>query len=183
MTRVLGLKTEIDAVLGAVAPLGLAAAAGATSLVIDLDPNGPSYPGERSLAEVVAEGPRRVELTPTAGSVAVLRNGGVDWHAAAETVERLAATWPAIVLRVPPGNANLPWPVIPVVPLLPGVLATGRSRPAVWQKTDRGQRPPGPGPALPPLRRATLVSLLELRYLPARRWVHSWQAVWELPWP
>ena len=183
MARILGVRTEVDSVLGAVAPLGLAAAATVTTLVVDLDPAGPEYPGERSLAEVVSEGPRRVELAPSGGRVAILRNGGIEWPAAVATVERLGATWPAIVLRIPVGSAGLPWPVIPVVPLLPGIFTPAHSRPAVWQRTDRGQRTPGPGPVLPPLSRSALTALLEVRHLPARRWVAGWRAVWDLPWP
>jgi hypothetical protein len=183
MRRVFGVKTEIDNVLGAVAPIGLAAAAETAALVVDLDPFGPAFPGERSLADIVAEGPRRQELTPAGGALALLRNGGVDWEAAAETIERLAAAWPALVLRVPIDAQPLPWPVIPVVPLLPGFLSLRRPRAAVWQLTERGQKPPGPGPALPPLSRVALTSLLELRPPPARRWVRSWRAVWALPWP
>lgn len=183
MTGVLGIRTELDSVLGAIAPIGLAAASGAMSLVLDLDPAGPRYPGERSLADVVAEGPRRVELSPAGGSLAIMRNGGVAWDEAAETVHRLAGAWPVLVLRVSVGTPDLPWPVVPVVPLLPGIMSTSTARPAVWQLTGRGQRPPGPGPILPPLGRAALTSLLEFRHLAAHRWVKAWRSVWELPWP
>jgi len=183
MAAVLGVRTEYDDVLGVIAPLGLAAAAGVTCLVVDLDTRGPAYPGERALADLVAEGPRRIELAPSGGSVAVLRNGGVDWRDALETIERLRASWPGMVLRAPREASSLPWPVIPVVSMLPGVLAPTRNRPAVWQLTDHGQRPPGPGPTLPPLRRSALTSLLQLRLLPARRWTAAWRTVWELPWP
>src|SRR4030066_639874 len=50
----LAIWTPEDGVLGALAPLGLAASAG-TALVIDLDPLGPRYPGEPSLADLVRE--------------------------------------------------------------------------------------------------------------------------------
>ena len=57
---VIGLHTESDHVLSVVAPVGLAAAAARPALVIDLDPNGPAYPGTRSLADLVGEGPTRL---------------------------------------------------------------------------------------------------------------------------
>jgi len=63
-----------DEVLGAVAPLALAAAAG-TALVVDLDPEGDRYPGEATLASLVAEGPTQEDLTPSQRGVAVVGNG------------------------------------------------------------------------------------------------------------
>ena len=55
--------TPEDGVLGAVAPLAMAAAAG-TALVVDLDPHGPAYPGAVGLAGLVSEGPTRLDLEP-----------------------------------------------------------------------------------------------------------------------
>ena len=81
----LALWTPEDGLLGALAPLGLALAAG-TALVVDLDPLGPHYPGTTSLADLVAEGPRQADLKPAHRGVAVLRNGGVAPAAAAEVV-------------------------------------------------------------------------------------------------
>ncbi|HKX76331.1 MAG TPA: hypothetical protein VJR05_13175 [Acidimicrobiia bacterium] len=179
---ILGLTTEIDSVLSVVAPLGLAAAAANDPVVmVDLDETGPSYPGERTLADLVGEGPRRRELQPEGRGVAVIGNGGVSGDDALSTIELLAGVWPAVVLRVPPG-VRLPWPVIPVVPLFPGLLAAEGGRAAVWQATSQLDRPPGPGPLLPPLNRATLTSLLSLRAAPGGRWVRAWRQVWELPW-
>jgi hypothetical protein len=179
---ILGLTTEIDSVLSVVAPLGLAAAAPAGPvLMVDLDQTGPAYPGERNLADLVEEGPRRAELHPPGRGVAVIGNGGVGGDEALSTVKVLAETWPAMVLRVPPG-LQLPWPVLPVVPLFPGFLAAGEGRAAVWQATSILDRPPGPGPVLPPLTRATLANLLTLRTTPTGRWVGAWRQVWELPW-
>ncbi|MGH8958774.1 MAG: hypothetical protein ACRDVK_08875 [Acidimicrobiia bacterium] len=183
MARILGVRTEIDSVLSVLAPMGLAAAADGPSLLIDLDPSGPSYPSRRSLADLVADGPTRAELTPGAGGMAVLRNGGVEWVEAAETVERLAGPWPSITLRVGLGDSGLPWPVIPVVPLLPGFLTVADGRPAVWQASEGGQVAPGPGPVLPPLARRAIQVLLEARSIPRGRWIRGWRQVWELPWP
>ncbi|MEE8489046.1 MAG: hypothetical protein V3S43_01840, partial [Acidimicrobiia bacterium] len=73
----LAIWSPEDGVLGAVAPLGLAAASG-TALVVDLDPNGPNYPGASSLAALVADGPRRSDLQPVRKGVAVLANGGIE---------------------------------------------------------------------------------------------------------
>jgi hypothetical protein len=177
--RVLVLRTEIDGVLAAVAPLGLASAAG-TALVIDLDPDGPPYRSERSLAEIVAEGPRANEMSATRQGVAVIRNGGVDFAASAETVHRMISRWPAVVLRA--GREPLDRPVVPVVPLLPGVLAPREGRAAVWQAVGSGAQAPGPGPVLPILRRSVLVRLLGGVIEPRSRWVAAWRVVWSLPW-
>ncbi|MGQ0848731.1 MAG: hypothetical protein ACT4OP_06380 [Actinomycetota bacterium] len=183
MVSLLGLRTEIDFVLSVVAPLGLAAAAPGPALVIDLDPAGPPYPGERSLADWVAEGPTRPELMPGDGAVALLRNGGVAWPDTVDLIGRLQTGWRSVVLRIPPAGDRLPWPVIPVVPLLPGLLAPSGARAAIWQSTSAKAVAPGPGPILPPLGRATLTKLLSPRLVPAGRWIKAWRQVWELPWP
>jgi hypothetical protein len=183
VARILGIRTETDSVLSVLAPLGLAAAADETSLLIDLDPSGPAYPSRRSLADLVSDGPTRAELTPGAQGMAVLRNGGVEWSDAVETVERLTASWSSITLRIGLADTGLPWPVIPVVPLLPGFLTSVDGRPAIWQASERGQVAPGPGPVLPPLGRRAIYQLLEMRSIPRGRWVRGWRQVWELPWP
>ena len=186
---VIGLRTESDHVLSVVAPVGLAAAAARPALVIDLDPDGPPYPGTRSLADLVDEGPTRAELLPGipgahGAGVALLRNGGVGWEQALPMVEALAQRWPALVLRLPVSPEPWPWPVVPVVCLLPGILRPLRGSAAVWQSmTTRRDRAPGPGPVLPALNRSTLSSMLTLRAEPRGRWVHAWSQVWELPWP
>src|SRR5690606_397227 len=71
--QVIGVRPFGDDLLGAIAPLGLAVAA-RTALVVDLVADGASYPAERTLPEVVAEGPRRAELVPERSGVAVLPN-------------------------------------------------------------------------------------------------------------
>ena len=183
---ILGVRTEIDSVLSVVAPLGLAAAASRPVLVVDLDPTGPAYPGLRSLAEFVEDGPRRAEMSPSGsslsgGRVAILRNGGVQAEDAIEVIEALAAGWPNLVVRIV-GESPAPWPVIPVVPLFPGILAPAAGRGAVWQATAVMDNPPGPGPVLPPLTRPARTNLLHMRLFPPNRWVSAWRPVWGLAW-
>ena len=60
----LAVWTPEDGLLGALAPLGLAAACPGPVLVIDLDDGGPQYLGEQSLADLVADGPRLDDLRP-----------------------------------------------------------------------------------------------------------------------
>jgi len=178
-TRVVGVRTFGDELLAAIAPLGLALAAG-SALVVDLDPDGPAYPGERTVAELAEEGPRRTELDPGRSGVATLRNGGAETLAAIEVVGTLAESWPAIVVRV--GSEPVPFPVIPVRPLWPGFLAYAGQSPSVWQAVPGGAEAPGPGPVLPPPGRATVTALLSGRRPPRSRWVRAWTEVWELPW-
>ncbi len=166
--------------LGALAPLGLGAAAG-TALVVDLDPEGPGYPGNGSLADLVADGPRRTDLSPTRSGLAVLRNGGVEAAAAGQVLEALIAGWPAVVLRVA-GSGSSAWePDLIVRPLVPGGLFP--SLPAgvvVFQ--DLGFRIPAPGPQLPVLRRAAAASLLAGSIPLRSRWVRAWKPAWDGTW-
>ena len=167
--------------LGALAPLGLALAAG-SALVIDLDSGGPRYPGERSLADLVGTGPRRPDLIPRSG-VAVLRNGGVEIAEAREVVEALIAGWPHVVVRVgEPAEANDVAPLVPVWPLLPGMLVPQVDRPSVFQRTGFSVAPPGQGPVLPRPRPALLEGLLKGVIARRSRWVAAWHPVWRLPW-
>ena len=178
----LAVWTAFDGLLSAVAPLGLAAAAG-TALVVDLDPGGPAYPGDASLADLVAEGPRRADLVPGRSGVAVLRNGGVSAAEAREVVEALAIGWPNLVVRVvDPGQAEGMASVVPVWPLLPGMLASRADRRSVYQRTGFVANPPGPGPLLPRLRPAIVASLLNGTLPHRSRWVAAWREVWRLPW-
>lgn len=166
--------------LGALAPLGLGAAAG-TALVVDLDPDGPRYPGTGSLADLVADGPRRSDLSPDRAGLAVLRNGGVGPAAAAEVVAALEIGWPALVLRLPQVPRAGREPDVVVHPLVPGGLFPSPvPDAAVFQ--DLGFRIPAPGPTLPVLSRATAAALL-VGSIPARsRWVRAWRPAWEGGW-
>jgi hypothetical protein len=177
----LAIWSPDDGVLGAVAPLGLAAAAG-TALVVDLDPDGPRYPGEASLAQLVADGPRRSDLEPERSGVAVLGNGGIEPEAAEEVLTALTQGWPAVVFRLPSHHRGGDG-AIPIVPLLPGTLFAGSSAPAVYQRSGWRVDPPGPGVVLPRPRRSTLGALLT-GVVPGGKdpWIRAFGAVWERRW-
>lgn len=177
---VLAIRSPEDGVLGALAPLGLGAAAG-TALVVDLDPHGPRYPGTGSLASIVSEGPRRFDLSPKRSGLAVLRNGGVGPEAAAEVLDALAAGWPAMVLRLPASAPAHRQPDIIAYPLVPGGLfpTDGEGR-AIFQ--DLGFHIPAPGPRLPVIGRAAAAALLAGSIPLRSRWVRAWKAAWEGTW-
>lgn len=172
-----------DGLLGALAPLGLALASG-SALVVDLDVHGPRYPGDRSLSDLVADGPTRADLTPRPG-VAVLRNGGVRPEDATEVLAALVDGWPRVVVRIPPRPAPAPGPV-PVVPvrlLVPGSLFPPPSGAAVWQATPAWRRVPGGGIRLPIPRRPTVTALASGVRPPANDpWIRAWRAAWEVRW-
>ncbi len=180
----LAIWTPEDGVLGAVAPLGLAAAAGGTALVVDLDPDGPHYPGHSSVVELAAAGVRRADLVPAQRGMAVLRNGGADPEAAAEVAAAMAATWPAVVMRLParPRPAAAPGPGVPGRPLLPADVFPWDGSPAVYQRTGWRRPVPGPGPVLPAPRPGAWAALLAGRIPAGDRWLRAWAAVWRFPW-
>ncbi len=177
---VLAIQTPEDGLLGALAPLGLGAAAG-TALVVDLDPAGPQYPGEGSLAGLVEEGPRRADLSPVRAGLAVLRNGGVEPAAAGQVLAALLEGWPAVVLRLPGIPSAESEPDLVVHPLIPGGLFPARAPvPVIYQ--DLGFRIPAPGPQLPALSRGTAAALLAGTIPPRSRWVRAWRAAWNGTW-
>lgn len=178
-TGVVGIRTYGDDVLAAIAPIGLALAAG-VAVVLDLAGDGPALPGRRTMADLAEDGPRRSELRPERSGVAILPNGGVSPGTGIEIAILLAETWPAVVVRV--GADAVPFPVIPVRPLWPGFLAPVGERPAVWQRVPGGSAAPGPGPVLPPPGRSTISAVLGGRRPWRSRWVSAWREVWELPW-
>jgi hypothetical protein len=175
----LAVHCATDGVLGAIAPLALAASAG-TALVVDLDPAGPRYPSNGSLAALVAEGPRLADLRPARRGVCVLRNGGVSLEAASEIAAALIDGWPAVVLRSVEQQHICP--TVPLVPLLPGELIAVAHHRAVYQQIGFSEQAPGPGPVLPTPSRGTVRALCEGK-LPLRsRWIRGWRRVWEIPW-
>jgi len=184
MHPALAIWTPEDGLLGALAPLGLALAAG-QALVVDLDPLGPRYPGDRSLADLAGDGVRRDDLTPRSG-VAVLRNGGVAPSEAAPVIEALMAHHRRVVLRLPPrpSPSQLPVPIVPVRLHLPGSLFGGADGPAVFQATPSFARLPGIGVRLPVPAHSTVRALLAGQRPPPRdRWIKAWRSAWRLPWP
>ena len=176
MSRI-NLWIPSDAVLAAIAPIGLAASVG-TGLVVDADPNGPRYPGAVTLAELVARGPRRAELEPPRSGVAILRNGGVRWEDAAEVLAALEKGWPHVAVRHvgpkrPDGDA------VAVATDLPGVLSIDTNGPLVVQRTKR--KPSKVGDVMLPRPARRLVAALLEGHLPGpSRWVRAWKPVWEL---
>ncbi len=174
-----------DGLLGAVAPLALAAVR-PTALVVDLDEHGPDYSGELTLARLVAAGPRRVDLEPSRTGTAVLPNGGVDADDAAEVLQALLVGWPDVVLRCPVGDPHrgrrLGVPLVPFRALLPAAATPASPGPAAWQSAGWRMTPPGPGPVLPRPAAATVRALLEgTRPMPGR-WLRAVGRVWEHPW-
>jgi hypothetical protein len=177
----LAIWSPEDAVLGAVAPLALGAAAG-TSLVVDLDPDGPQYPGEISLADLVTDGPTRADLSPQRRGVAVVRNGGIDPQDAEEVLHALVDGWPAVVFRLPAGHIR-DGSAIPVLPLVPGPLLRRFAGPAVYQRSAWRVQAPANAVVLPRPGSGTIASLLAGRAPhPGDRWIRSWRRVWGHAW-
>ncbi len=176
----LAIWSPEDGVLGVVAPLGLAAAAG-TALVVDLDPLGPRYPGDGTLADLVVEGPRRIDLNPDQRGVAVLRNGGIEPDDAEPVLEALVAGWPAVVFRLPADHRGETG-AIPVVPLIPGGILPDYGPRAVYQRSGWRVESPPRAIVLPRPRRSTIGRLLTGAAPPPwDRWVNAWKSLWERP--
>lgn len=167
-----------DPVLGAIAPLGLGASGG-TALVVDADPAGPNYPGGGSLADLVAAGPRRADLSPSRDGLAVLRNGGVSIEDANDVLVALEAGWPRLVIRHA-GSEPPPGQSIAVIADLPGALARRVNGPTVVQRVRFGA-PSIEGDVQLPRPSTRLVrTLLDGRLPGLCRWVRAWRPVWEL---
>ena len=174
----LAIWSPEDGVLGAVAPLGLAAAAG-TALVVDLDPRGPRYPGAGSLAELVADGPRRSDLEPERRGVAVLANGGIGADEAGPVLDAIVEHWPAVVLRLPADHGG-GGGAVPVLPLVPGDLLPDYGAGAVYQRSGWRVAAPEGAIILPRPRRSTIGMLLTGTAPPPRdRWIAAWGSLWD----
>lgn len=174
---VLRVWTMQDGLLACVAPLGLAASVD-TALVVDLDPDGPDYPGTASLADLVTKGPRLADLEPQHSGLAVLRNGGIaDGYQ--EVVDALCGGWPHVVLRQPSSKGD---GVVPVVPALGGMLTPSIGRPHVAQRTGLGAAGPDAVLTLPRLTRSLLSGLLAGTMRNRSRWVRAWKPVWGMTW-
>lgn len=183
---VLAVTTPTGGVLGAVAPLGLLAAGGATVLLVDLDPAGPRYPGSGSLAQMVEDGPTASDLRPVRRGAAVLRNGGIAFTDALEVVTALIAGWPRVVLRLPPtldAVSDLPnLPVISAHPLLDVELFPVPKGLVVHQRMSRSAHKRVSGMVLP-VPSSTCWSRLMAGTFPAGdRWIRAWRIVWRTQW-
>lgn len=176
----LALWTPEDGLLGALAPLGAALAA-PPALVIDLDPLGPAYPGDRSLADLVEDDPTEDDLTPGPG-VAVLRNGGVGPSDTADVVAALLQRWERVVLRLAPRpRPEADVPIVPVRLLTGGWYQSGDGS-VVWQATGDWVPMPSDGVRLPVPEPATVRALLAGRRPGRSRWVTAWRSVWGTAW-
>ena len=174
---VLGIESP-DPVLSLFGALGLAASAG-TALVVDMAASW-RLGTDRTIADLLEDGPALNELSPARSGVAVISAGPIDPIEALPMIERLAMNWPAVVVRC--SAEDWPGRKVPVWPLLPGMLAPTDFIPAVWQTVIGGVRPPGPGPILPRLGARTAHNLM-LGRLPRRgRWLGVWAKVWGMPW-
>lgn len=174
-----------DGLLGAVAPLALAATR-STALVVDLDVRGPHYPGAGSLARLVEDGPRRADLEPTRRGVAVLRNGGVTAADAAPVIEALVRGWPAVVLRLPARDHDLSAafgvPRVPFRLLVPSGLFSSSGGPSAWQSVGWMVPTPGPGPVLPRPGAGVVRSLLSGVRPPTGPWLRRVGKLWGVRW-
>lgn len=173
--------------LGAIAPLALAIAQpnSPATLVVDLDPSGPEYPSDRSLRDLVADGPRAADLNPVRRGVALMRNGGIRVAEAVELVEILLTAWPAIVLRLPPqAPDDVPAPTVPVRLLTPGRLFPPKGR-GVYQQVGRAASRAGVPPGslrLPAAPRHVIAALLANERPAPGRWLSAWTPVWGMAW-
>ncbi len=165
-----------DPVLSLVSSLGLALVAG-TAVVVDVEGG---VATDRSLGDLATDGPSLLDLSPGRAGVALISGRGADAVQRQALIELLARHWPAVVVRVRPGQ----WqgPVVPVRALIPGILAPSALGVAVWQPVSRQMRAPGDGPLMPILGARTTRALLAGRSIHRDRWVRSWAPVWSMPW-
>lgn len=177
VVSVVALWSPLDATLGVVAPLGVAASVD-TALVIDLDPHGPQYGGPFSLADLVSRGPKLDQLEPQRHGPAVLRNGGVQPADAEEIVSELVARWPNIVLRCPQAT-EAGKNKIALLPLLPEPFTPMVDGRVVYQRIHLSARTPGRETVLPVPRSSTIRSLMSgVRPPRGDRWVRALGQVW-----
>lgn len=177
----LAIWSPEDEVLGAVAPIALGVAAG-TALVVDLDPSGPPYPGDLTLARLVEDGPTKADLAPQRRGVAIVRNGGVDPNDAEDLLRALIKGWPAVVFRLPSDHLS-DGGAIPILPLVPGGLTKRFAGAAVYQRSAWRVQAPASSVVLPRPATATISALLAGRAPhPGDRWIRAWKRVWSTSW-
>ena len=171
---VIAVRTHHDDLLGLVAPFAVAASH-RTALVVDLASSGFAFPGSKSLADLVRDGPTLAELSPQRTGVVSLPNGGIGGDDADEVMRALSRGWPAVVIRQsePLGFG----PQADVVPALPGIERPG---PCIWVKAGHDTSDLiGPTVVGPP--RASIHAAMAGSQLRGR-WLRSWATVWEWPW-
>ena len=177
----LAIWSPEDEVLGAIAPLALGAAAG-TAVIVDLDVDGPRYPGELTLAGLVSDGPTKADLSPQRRGIAVVSNGGVDPEDAEPVLRALVDGWPAVVFRLPADHIGGDG-AIPVFPLIPGSMMDRPSGPAIYQRSGWRVRVPEGGIVLPRPSRGTISALLTGHTPhPGDRWIRAWRRAWDQSW-
>ena len=176
---VVALWSPSDLLTSVLTPIALASTR-TSSIVVDLDPAGPRYGGEFTLADLVRDGPTRSQLEARERTVAVLANGGIDVQDATDVVEALIDRWPNVVLRCDPSRPP-PMSAIPIVPLLPAPLAPQVNRSSVFQSLGFSVRAPQGALVLPRPSRSAVESLIGLRSgLGRSRWMTSVARLWSL---
>ena len=164
-----------DDVLAWVGAIGLAVVC-RTALIVDARFAHP--PTRRTLADLAEAGPRLDELSPGRGGVATIFSGGLGGEALGEIVDRLASSWPAVVVR---GSVSF-LPLVPYRPIYPGALQPERASAAVWQPVAFLPATSLPGRIMPRLGRGATLAMLHGRSPGRGRWVKAWREVWGLPW-
>lgn len=174
---VVALWSPHDHLLSVIAPIGLAVSR-KSALLIDLDPDGPHFPGEFTLADLVNDGPTDVQLSPSDRSIAILANGGVSAAEASSVVEALVARWPNVVLRCSPSHPA-PTAAVSLIPLLPAPFGSPPTPRTVYQRTGFRAEAPRESLVLPRPRRSTVEALMGLRRMPRRSvWLRELARVW-----
>jgi hypothetical protein len=174
---VIALWSPHDHLLSVVAPIGLAVTR-SSALVIDLDPGGPPFPGEFTLAELVRDGPTDEQLSPSDGGIGILANGGVSVSDASEIVAALVTRWPNVVLRCSPAQPP-PDAAVSLIPLLPAPFGSPPTPRTVYQRTGFHTEVPQHSLVLPRPRRSTIEGLMGLRRMPKRSaWLRQLGRVW-----
>ena len=176
--RALAIRSQLDPVLHHLAPMGLAGSVG-TCLVIDLDPVAPTYGGD-TLASLRDRGLSESDLQVVEGGVALVGNGGVEYHEVSGLIDQLADRWPHTVFRA--GSQTPPVPLVDIEPAYPAPLDADTNDNLVIQRLFTGQSGNGGVVSLPRLRRGQIHAMLRGEMEPRWRWVRAWRPVWSLPW-
>lgn len=171
----LAVRSE-DPVLNWVGAAGLAHSV-RTALIVDLV----GAATTRTLADIVADGPKLAEISPGRTGVARISAGMTDLETVRSAAQALATNWPAVVVAL--DRDDWDGALVPYRGIYPGVLAGSSGTVAVWQPVSRA-RPTSrlPGPVLPPLAARGVRAMLSGRRPRARRWIGAWGHVWDMPW-